>query len=174
MAARHQPSLLSKPPLLPLEPQLDSFCPSPLAGQGREQQCWDTLRRSQAPGQKHLVHEASPTTMLPAPLRQRTWAPSQALHFPTWSPETRQTGLALRWCLCWTVVLQVFPHCMRRAVEVQPNRLMTVGMLNSEKARLQLTENKSAAEVGSFCISNQACTGVRAVSRVSHPALNIP
>lgn len=69
--------------------------------------------------------------------------------------------------------LQVLPHCMHRAVEVQTNRLMTVGMLNGEKARLQLRENKTAAEVGSFCGSSQACTGVKAVSWVSHPALNI-
>lgn len=62
---------------------------------------------------------------------------------------------------------------MHRAVEVQPNQLVTVGMLDGEKARLQLRENKTAAEVGSLCVSNQARTGVRAVSRVSHPALNI-
>lgn len=157
------PSLLSKLPLLLLDFQLYLVCPSPFGGEGRSS---STLCRSQAPGQKHLVHEVSPMSMLPAPPLQRTWAPSQALHFPMWSPEAGQSRLSLRWCLCWTVALQVLPHCMYRGVEVQPNQLMMVGMLNSEQARLQLRENKTAAEVGSFCVSNQARTGVRAVSWV--------
>lgn len=35
MAVRHQPILPSKPPLLPLKSQLDSFCPFPFGGKER-------------------------------------------------------------------------------------------------------------------------------------------
>lgn len=167
MAARHQPSLLSKPPLLPLEPQLDSFCPSPFGGERRSGSTGTLYAGVRLQDKSTLFTRRAPHPCCQLHLRRGPGHQAR-LFISLQSPETGQTGLALWWCLCWAAALQVLPHCMHRAVEV------TVGMLNGEKARLQLRENKTAAEVGSFCVSSQACTGGRALSWVSHPALNIP